>query len=78
MAANLSAPPECKYVSLIEPGDGDIQICVNGTCFETHRYLLKRFQGLKLHLDEQPVEISIQCKDVLADEFYGMFKLLYA
>ncbi|CUA77005.1 hypothetical protein RSOLAG22IIIB_12471 [Rhizoctonia solani] len=42
-----STPPEYEGVDLFEPGDGDIKITVNGTSFESHKYLIKRFQGLK-------------------------------
>ncbi|KAJ1311821.1 hypothetical protein OPQ81_010282 [Rhizoctonia solani] len=73
-----SAPPECKGLPMFEPGDGDMHISVNGTRFETHRYLIKRFQGLKPLLDKQPPEVSIQRDDVLAEDFCEMFKVLYA
>ncbi|KAJ1311822.1 hypothetical protein OPQ81_010283 [Rhizoctonia solani] len=74
----LCAPPEYEGVPLFESGDGDIQISVNGTYFETHKYLIKRFRGLKLLLDKQPLEISIKRNDVSADDFCEMFKVLYA
>ncbi|KDN44050.1 hypothetical protein RSAG8_05782, partial [Rhizoctonia solani AG-8 WAC10335] len=73
-----SAPPECKGVPPFEPGDGDIQISVNGTSFESHKYLIKRFQGLKLLLDKNPLEISIQRGDISAEDFCEMLKVLYA
>ncbi|KEP45218.1 BTB/POZ domain protein [Rhizoctonia solani 123E] len=72
------APLECKGLNLFEPGDGDIQITVNGTSFESHKYLIKRFQGLKSLLDTQTLDINIQCDDISAEDFCEMFKVLYA
>ncbi|KAJ1311823.1 hypothetical protein OPQ81_010284 [Rhizoctonia solani] len=77
-----SAPPECKGVPLFEPGDGDMQISVNGTYFETHKYIIKRFRGLRLLLEKQQLEgktleIKIQRDDISAKDFCETFKVLY-
>ncbi|KAH7345360.1 hypothetical protein B0J17DRAFT_639593 [Rhizoctonia solani] len=74
----ISAPPEYKGEPLFEPGDGDMQISVNGTRFETHKFLIRRLRGLRLLLDKEHSEINIQRNDVLAGDFYEMFKVLYA
>ncbi|CAE6473927.1 unnamed protein product [Rhizoctonia solani] len=74
----VSIPPECDGVPLFEPGDGDTHISVNGTRFETHKFLIKRFRGLRVLLDKQPLEITIQRNDVSAEDFREMFKVLYA
>ncbi|CAE6403310.1 unnamed protein product [Rhizoctonia solani] len=78
---NDEAPPECpeyEGTPLFEPGDGDMQISVNGTCFETHKYLIKRFQALKLLLNGWPLRINIQHNAVSAEDFREMFKVIYA
>ncbi|CAE6493028.1 unnamed protein product [Rhizoctonia solani] len=75
---NISAPPAYKGIPFFDPQDGDIQIFVNGTRFETHRYLIKRFQGIKLLLNNQPLMINIQREDISAEDFSEMFKVLYA
>ncbi|KEP44987.1 BTB/POZ domain protein, partial [Rhizoctonia solani 123E] len=72
------APLGCKGLNLFEPGDGDVQITVNGTNFESHKYLIKRFQGLKSFLDTQTLDINIQCDDISAEDFREIFKVLYA
>ncbi|CAE6521374.1 unnamed protein product [Rhizoctonia solani] len=36
--------PELNGNPLFESGDGDMELIVNGTRFETHRYLIKRFK----------------------------------
>ncbi|CUA74217.1 hypothetical protein RSOLAG22IIIB_11058 [Rhizoctonia solani] len=74
----ISTPPSCEGDPLFEPGDGDIQINVNGTRFETHKYLIKRFRGLKQLLDAHPLEIRIQRENISAEHFNEMFKMLYA
>ncbi|CAE6493041.1 unnamed protein product [Rhizoctonia solani] len=74
----ISAPPEYKGEPLFEPGDGDMQISVNGTRFESHKYLIKRLRGLRPLLDKQHSDINIQRNDVSAEDFSEMFKVLYA
>ncbi|CAE6381603.1 unnamed protein product [Rhizoctonia solani] len=74
----ISTPPSCEGVPLFEPGDGDVQITVNGTRFETHKYLIKRFRGLKQLLHTHPLEISMQHENISAEHFNEMFKMLYA
>ncbi|CAE6493029.1 unnamed protein product [Rhizoctonia solani] len=75
---NICAPPESEGIPLFEPGDGDIHISVNGKLFETHKYLIKRFRGLKTLLNEKPFQINVQRDDVSAEDFTEMFKVLYA
>ncbi|CAE6403278.1 unnamed protein product [Rhizoctonia solani] len=75
---NICAPPESEGIPLFEPGDGDIHISVNGKLFETHKYLIKRFRGLKTLLNEKPFQINVQRDDVSAEDFAEMFKVLYA
>ncbi|KAH7345361.1 hypothetical protein B0J17DRAFT_639598 [Rhizoctonia solani] len=75
---NIGAPPVYKGMPLFDPQDGDIQISVNGTIFKTHRYLTKRFQGIKLLLNKQPLGINLQREDISAEDFSEMFKVLYA
>ncbi|CAE6403347.1 unnamed protein product [Rhizoctonia solani] len=67
-----------QCVPLFEPGDGDVTITVNETCFETHKYLIKRFRGPKTLLVQQPLEVTIQRDDISAEDFCEMFKILYA
>ncbi|KAG8692525.1 hypothetical protein FRC11_003556, partial [Ceratobasidium sp. 423] len=75
--AEESAPPDCEGMPFFEPGDGDMHISVNGTRFETHRYLIKRFQGLRLLLEENPRGISIQRDDISVEDFRETFRILY-
>ncbi|CCO35032.1 hypothetical protein BN14_09145 [Rhizoctonia solani AG-1 IB] len=63
---------------MFEAGDGDMYISVNGARFETHKYLIKRFRGLKQLLEQQPAEVSIQCNNLSENDFGEVFKLLYA
>ncbi|KAG8763503.1 hypothetical protein FRC11_002343 [Ceratobasidium sp. 423] len=72
-----ASPPQCKGVPLFEPGDGDMHISVNGTRFETHKYLIKRFRVLRTFLERNPLEISIQRDDISARDFCETFKVLY-
>ncbi|KAL5641620.1 hypothetical protein ACGC1H_001933 [Rhizoctonia solani] len=74
----VGTPPECEGAPLFGPGDGDIQITINGRCFETHKFLIKHFRGLKLLLGKQSSEISIKRADISAEDFCEMFKVLYA
>ncbi|KAG8728994.1 hypothetical protein FRC11_009744, partial [Ceratobasidium sp. 423] len=76
--SKISVPSHPKGVPLFEPGDGDILVSVNGTRFEAHKYLIKRFLGLKPLLDKQPVEISILGNNVSAEDFSEMLEVLYA
>ncbi|CAE7220032.1 unnamed protein product [Rhizoctonia solani] len=54
-----------------------MQISVNGTRFETHKYLVKRFQGLRALLEDNPREISVQHDKLSAQDFCETFKILY-
>ncbi|CAE6494982.1 unnamed protein product [Rhizoctonia solani] len=72
-----SNPPRCKGVPLFEPGDGDMHVSVNGIRFETHKYLIKRFRGLRLLLENNPLEINILRNDISAGDFCETFKVLY-
>ncbi|CAE6537350.1 unnamed protein product [Rhizoctonia solani] len=75
--ATESAPPDCEGMPLFESGDGDMHISVNGTRFETHKYLIKRFQGLRQLLEDNPREISVQRNDISVEDFRETFRILY-
>ncbi|KAB5592403.1 hypothetical protein CTheo_4167 [Ceratobasidium theobromae] len=72
--------PECNGEPVFEPGDGDLELWVNGTCFETHKFLIKRFDGLKHHLHNQfsKAVLRLQREQDGADDFRRTFRVVYA
>lgn len=72
--------PEHNGKPLFDPGDGDIELQVNGAFFETHKYLLKRFNVLKDMLREHisTTNLKLKREDQSVEDFTSMFKLLYA
>lgn len=69
--------PEYQGKPLFEPGDGDYMLWVNDTCFETHKYLLKRFRTLKCLSRDQPV-MKLRRDEGGAEDFRHTLTVLYA
>ncbi|KAF8605115.1 hypothetical protein BDV93DRAFT_605604 [Ceratobasidium sp. AG-I] len=68
-------------VALFEPGDGDVEVKVNGTSLETHRFILKRFNAMKSMLSATPdgiTSVAIHRDEGGVDDFRNTFKIIYA
>ncbi|CAE6469548.1 unnamed protein product [Rhizoctonia solani] len=69
--------------TIIDLGDGDIQLKVNGTIFKTHKHLLIDFGRLREMIRGMEQYSDTPCVCVYRDErgvedFKNMFKVLYA
>ncbi|CAE6521370.1 unnamed protein product [Rhizoctonia solani] len=72
-----SLVPELNGEPLFESGGGDMELIVNGTRFETHRYLIKRFK--KWRETRLPLgETMVVEGTASSEDFSRMFKVLYA
>ncbi|CAE6462925.1 unnamed protein product [Rhizoctonia solani] len=65
---------------LFEPGDGDMNLIVNGIRFETHRYLIKRFKkwGDLSKLGPGPRACIVIMGGASAEDFMRMLRVLYS
>ncbi|KAG9103710.1 hypothetical protein FRC06_008704 [Ceratobasidium sp. 370] len=75
-------PENAEGVKAFAHGDGDFELCVNGILFQTHKYLLKRFSGLKRMIEQKAVEhrdkpLTLEREHGLED-FRNTLKVLYA
>ncbi|CAE7191694.1 unnamed protein product [Rhizoctonia solani] len=71
--------PDIDGKSLFDPGDGDMELVVNGTRFETHRYLVKRFKKWRdPTLKLQPGSSMTVTGTASSEDFLRMFRVLYA
>ncbi|KAL5640824.1 hypothetical protein ACGC1H_001344 [Rhizoctonia solani] len=69
--------------TVIDLGDGDIELKVNGTIFKTHKHLLNDFGRLKEMIQGMDRYGDTPCVSIYRDErgvedFKNMFKVLYA
>lgn len=62
--------------SLFDLGDGDLHIAVNGATLETHKFLVKRFVGLKDRIENNT--ITLEPGEPGLEIFKNTFKILYA
>ncbi|QRV79084.1 hypothetical protein RhiJN_07099 [Ceratobasidium sp. AG-Ba] len=73
-------PQDVEGKLMFSPGDGDFNLCVNGTVFHTHKYLLKRFTTLERLIRESDSDRG-SCSlswGYDASDFFNTFKILYA
>ncbi|KAG8748456.1 hypothetical protein FRC10_003589 [Ceratobasidium sp. 414] len=68
-------------VKVFAYGDGDFELCVNGMLFQTHKYLLKRFSGLKRMIEQKATDhqdklLTLEREHGLED-FRSTLKVLY-
>ncbi|KAF8678479.1 hypothetical protein RHS04_05242 [Rhizoctonia solani] len=79
MSDTVSLIPEVNGKPLFEPGDGDMELIVNGTRFETHRYLIKRFNKWRDTASKQNSSRYLNITEATScEDFSNMFKVLYA
>ncbi|KAG9085349.1 hypothetical protein FRC07_013393, partial [Ceratobasidium sp. 392] len=74
-------PENTDGIKVFAPGDGDFELRINGTVFQTHRYLLKRFSVLKTLIEPNGVELSKSLalnREHSVKDFLNTFKILYA
>ncbi|QRV93756.1 hypothetical protein RhiJN_21774 [Ceratobasidium sp. AG-Ba] len=73
-------PQDMEGKLIFSPGDGDFNLCVNGTVFHTHKYLLKRFTTLERLIQESDSNRGSYSLSwgYDASDFFNTFKILYA
>ncbi|KAF8592913.1 hypothetical protein BDV93DRAFT_567176 [Ceratobasidium sp. AG-I] len=62
--------------NLFDLGDGDMHIVADGAKLETHRFLVKRFTGLKDRIKNDT--ITLDSGEPGVDAFKSAFKIIYA
>ncbi|KAG8696263.1 hypothetical protein FRC11_000868 [Ceratobasidium sp. 423] len=74
-----SLVPDLNGGPLFESGDGDMELIVDGTRFETHRYLIKRFKKWRDTSPNLQFGSTMTVTGTVSSEDFGrMFKVLYA
>ncbi|KAF8596249.1 hypothetical protein BDV93DRAFT_611003 [Ceratobasidium sp. AG-I] len=61
---------------LFDLGDGDIRLVINGTTLEAHKFIIKRFSGLKSRIQNNNMEL--ESDRIESEDFRNTFKILYA
>ncbi|KAG9099483.1 hypothetical protein FS749_001164 [Ceratobasidium sp. UAMH 11750] len=71
-------PENAEGEKVFEYGDGDFELCVNGMLFQTHKYLLKRFSGLKRMIELKAADYLDLERAHGVEDFRNTLKVLYA
>ncbi|KAF8593181.1 hypothetical protein BDV93DRAFT_529977, partial [Ceratobasidium sp. AG-I] len=59
-----------------DSGDGDIRLVINGITLEAHKFIIKRFSGLKSRIRNNSITLESDRTEV--EDFRNAFKILYA
>ncbi|KAG8768183.1 hypothetical protein FRC12_005727 [Ceratobasidium sp. 428] len=82
LCANYTSKP--PYSNVVDFGDSDICLEFENTFFKTHRYILKKFPFLGVHVwraergGSSWVSVPIRNNGYSADDFKNVFQVLYA